>query len=133
MNFIKLQINGENLNLDLLTERIGITPTFICRKGDTNNVIGNIDVTAVNDTWVYAFETEELSEKSIKEFVEKFSMCSGLFEELRIQGVIPYLVITPYIKNYQTFFSIPHKLVLLIAQLNLELCFDIMYVEDLCS
>ena len=33
MDFIKLQINAENLDLDQLTEMIGLTPTFTCKKG----------------------------------------------------------------------------------------------------
>ena len=36
MVYIKLQLIGQNMNLDSITQQIGTNPTFSCKKGEIN-------------------------------------------------------------------------------------------------
>lgn len=73
MNFVKLRISGEDIDLEKVSSTLNMTPKFICKKNDINyNKITNQPITYSEDCWIAGIEIEheEETERKILEFID---------------------------------------------------------------
>ena len=123
MNFIHIKIFANNLDSELVSESLGLTPDFIYRA-DGDGLKAD-----KQDMWNHTVEAEgDALEGEIKHLISQLdSKREAVSCLIRASFDMKlYFVVAHYVDSYQHIVSIDNPDLLKLAQMGFELVFDIM-------
>lgn len=135
MNFIKLRISGENIDLDKISNTLSITPKFMFKKGDVNyNKITKEPVTYSEDCWIAETEVEHEKETEEKaaEFIDMLYENKTAIRQLSaIHHVTLWITLYQETSQYNLHFS--KETLSKINELGIELDINCMQLQEFYS
>lgn len=128
MTFIHLNIRGNDLDSELITEKLGLRPKMTWRKNETKEMKGKT-VTYPEDGWCFSIELEddEPCEKYLEFIAERLLSNRELLQELTAIAAAIYIEIVIYSKNFQYHVCLGSSLMKTFGELGLDLWYTYMF------
>ena len=131
--FVDIRISGDALNFQEITESLGITPSHICKKGDTHvsKIIKGQTTIYKEDCWISGGETEndEIVEHCIERFVSSILPASDYLKELSNNYVITLWVST-YPESEQTNIHLSKTAIKALSEMGMSLDCSSAFLKD---
>ncbi len=131
--FVKLRISGYGLNLEEITEKLRIKPTFSCRAGEeyTFKSGDNKVATYKEDCWIAETEKrqKETLDQTIERFMLEFQISSEYIKELSNKFDVT-LWISAYPDEEQSNIHLSKDTLKVINDMGISLDFNVLFLKD---